>query len=323
MKQFSKKIFSFIFPILILVFPLDIALSHFLKQSSGYQGEYEIWNDIYASKINSEIVIYGSSRAWVHIDPEILYDSLNLRSYNLGIDGHNFWLQYLRHIEYLKHNKKPKKIILSVDAFSLQKRDELYNYAQFLPYMLFNRNIYNFTKSYTGFKTIDYFFPFIRYFEEPTVLKTSLKIFLKGRPNTQLRKKGFLAVEKEWNSDFENAKKKMESYEISLDFKSVALFERFIKECKENDIELILVYTPEYFEGQNFISNREEVIKIYNEFSQEFNLRFLDYSKDEISFKKSFFYNANHLNKEGSKLFSQKFAHDLKALNTKEKLVLN
>ena len=145
------------------MFIADYFISNNHKKNHKYPGEIEVWNDIYAGNINSEIAIYGSSRAWVHIDPSILEDSLNLKAYNFGIDGHNFWLQYLRHKEYLKYNNAPKIILLSVDVFSLQKRKDLYELNQFLPFMLWNKNIIKFTSSYNGFTYKDYYFPLLRY----------------------------------------------------------------------------------------------------------------------------------------------------------------
>lgn len=155
MKLFIKTILFFFLPILILAYPIDVLVSYRLKQSHDYYGEFEVWNDIYSGSINSKSVIYGSSRAWVGINPEVLVDTLQTTMYNLGIDGHNFWLQYLRHLEYLKNNKPSEKIILAVDFGSLQKRKDLYLYEQFLPYMLWNKNVTTFTKSYKGFNYLD------------------------------------------------------------------------------------------------------------------------------------------------------------------------
>jgi hypothetical protein len=75
---------------------------------------------------------------------------------------------------------------------------------------------------------------------------------------------------------------------------------------------LVLVYTPKYIEGQKYIENRSEVMSIYNNFAQKYDLLLLDYSNDEISFDRSLFYNTSHLNKTGANLFTTKLAHDLK-----------
>ena len=93
------------------------------------------------------MAIYGSSRAWLHIDPEIIEDSLDLTSYNFGIDGHNFRLQYLRHLEYLRKNNKPHIILHSIDIFTLQYEHDLFHMEQFLPFMLWNNNIRKYTSN--------------------------------------------------------------------------------------------------------------------------------------------------------------------------------
>ncbi len=312
MKKFIIKLLFFLLPLFLLSIPVDFFLSYLLRQSTeAAMGEMQVWNDIYNSKINCEIAIYGSSRAWVHIDPQILNDSLGLTAYNFGLDGHNFWLQYFRHSQFLKYNQKPKQIILSVDIFSLEKRGDLYNYLQFLPYMLWNMDIYHHTKSYQCFSKTDYFIPLIRYAGKVKALFYGLKFLFNGN-SKRLRNNGFAAMDKPWNKDLERARLEKGQYEVELNEESIALLTRFVKECKKNNIELILVYTPEYLDGQKFVINREQVFKIFKKIAAEYRLRFYDYSSDKISFNKSFFYNSSHLNKVGSELFTKKFAHDLK-----------
>src|SRR5690606_8473940 len=120
MRLFLYKLALFLLPFLILSYPLDLVLSNYLSQSNGSTGEIEVMKQIYNGTIDSDIAIYGSSRAWVHVNPEILQDSLHQTAYNFGVDAHNFWLQYLRHLEYLKHNRRPSSIIISLDIFSLE-----------------------------------------------------------------------------------------------------------------------------------------------------------------------------------------------------------
>ena len=156
MKKFLINLLYFIAPIILMSYFLDIFISKNLLKSNFYaQKEYSTWNDLFNKKINSDVVIYGSSRAWVHLSPQIISDNLKVPSYNLGIDGHNFWLQYLRHKLLLKYNTKPKLIIHSLDVFTLQKKKELYNSEQFLPYILYNKELEKSILDYEGFKKID------------------------------------------------------------------------------------------------------------------------------------------------------------------------
>lgn len=314
MKKFLVKLSLFIAPIFLLPYFFDVFISKNLKNSNRLaEKEYPTWNAIYEGKVNSDLLIFGSSRAWIHIDPTMITDSLGISSYNLGIDGHNFWLQNLRYRELLKHNKKPKYIICSLDYFTLKKNKDLYNSEQFLPYMLWNQEVKEATISYNGFSSIDYEIPLLRYYGNYDAVETALRFSLGRLSNPITRVKGYQGRAEIWNSDFDNAKASMKSLEVTLDKATIVLFENFLKECKSNNIKLIFVYTPEYIEGQKFVSNREQIMGLYKKFSKEYQIPFYDFSNDSISYQKKYFYNASHLNKIGSQLFTKKLIDKLKS----------
>lgn len=310
-KKFIAKLFLFVSILFILLIPFDYMISKILSQSNGYQGEIEVWNDIYNGNINSGIAIYGASRAFININPQLFENEFNESTYNFGIDGHNFWLQYLRHKELLRHNEQPKLIILIIDVLSLNKRTDLYIPDQFLPFMLWNKNMTKYTSTYEGFRIIDYYLPFIRYSGKRKALKTSFKILFKGSPKTKNRIKGFAPRHKEWNTDLDNAKKKMKIFRTKQDNASIELFEKFIIECKELGIDLMLVYPPEYIDGQLFTENRELIIKVFSDFASKYKLTYLDYSGDDMSYDKKYFYNSRHLNYLGADTFTKKLIQDI------------
>jgi tagatose-1,6-bisphosphate aldolase len=76
-------------------------------------------------------------------------------------------------------------------------------------------------------------------------------------------------------------------------------------------VKVVFVYTPEYIEGQKFIQGRKELISLYSKYSKQYNIPFYDFSNDVICYKKDFFYNSNHLNKDGAELFTRKFVDTL------------
>lgn len=307
MKIFIRKVTSFIFILLFLAFFIDLFISNKLKNTPGKAGEIGIWEDIFSGNLKNDIAIYGSSRAWTHINPKIINDSIGMTAYNFGIDGHNFWLQYLRHKEYLKSNTAPKQIILSVDGFSLGKRKELYNYQQFLPYMLWNKNIFNFTSSYDGFSLFDYFIPLFRYSGETTILNSLLENI---NPEYN-RINGYKGQSKDSHKDIKIAKER-----LSLNEESLNLFTVFIEECKNAGIVLTLVYTPVYISKKENISDNKDVVDFYRDIANRNNLDFYNYTQDDICFKKDMFYDPIHLNKKGAELFSRKFAHALNKART-------
>jgi hypothetical protein len=312
MKKFIIRSLVFAFLLFSFFLVVDIYLSNKLKKSHDFQGEIEVWDDIYKGEINSELLIYGSSRAWVHVDPNIIKDTLKIESYNFGMDGQNFWLQYLRHKKFLKYNNPPKKIILCTDVFSFAKNENLYGMNQFLPFMLFDFDIVSYTSKYNGFDIADYFIPLIRYYGKingnNSVFNTNFN------SNQKYRDRGYRGMEKEWNDDFSKAKIKNPNYSINCDFEIVNLFDKFLTDCEKDGIKVYLVNTPEYIEGQKYVTNRKQILNKIEFYSKKHNLPFLNYSDDDICHNKDYFYNSTHLNKKGAEIFSRKLASDLKSL---------
>jgi len=310
MKKFFLKLFVFFAPIAILSYSLDVMISNNLRKSNA--GENSDWRDIYDGTINSDILIYGSSRAWQIIHPQTISDSLHQNTYNLGIQAHNFWLQYLRHRLLLKYNKKPKVIIQSLDFLTFQKRPDLYDPGQFLPYMLFDTLITKYTTNYKGYTWFDYTVPLVRYYGQMLFLHRAFSLYTHKIPDPPDRIKGYMAYDMPFTNVFTDGKLKIKSYHIQFDTATIRLFDKYLLECRENKIKMIFVYTPEYIAGQRFVANRDQLFELIHRFSKIYNIPFYDYSNDTICYKTAYFYNSEHLNKAGSLLFSKKFAHDLK-----------
>lgn len=317
MRRFVSRTLLFLAPIILVAYPLDWILSETLLEANGGVGELEVVRDIYNGNANCEMAVYGSSRAWVHFNAQLMQDSLRLPVYNFGTDGHNFRLQYLRHLEYLKHNQKPLAIIMSVDAFTLQRRTDLYQSEQFLPIMLWNTDVYDYTHDYKGFDRCDYFVPLVRYAGQAQSLKRIVGVAM-GTSPTAVRHKGFAGRDLVWNDDLEKAQANKEKYTIRFDSPTINLFERFLQECDEQDITVILVYTPEYIDGQHFIANRDVLMQYYRKTARKNGIHFLDFSQDAICFDQSLFYNANHLNSRGADAFTQKLIIHLKTILSKK-----
>lgn len=321
MKLFLLKVAFYLSIILLISIPLDYFLSWQLKKSKYYaKDEYSVWNDLYDGKIDSDIAIYGSSRAWVQIDPQLLQDRLGLSAYNLGIDGHNIWLQYMRHELLMKYNKKPEYIIFSLDVFTMEKKEDLYNRDQFLPYMLFNNDMKKYIDGYNGYTLLDFYVPLVRYYGKKSAVKYAVKNSVVPINQDLGRKKGYRGQLEVWNDDLIKASLSMKSYQVVPDTFLISQFTKLISECKEKNIKMIFVYTPEYVEGQKFVANRYEVISLYKNIADKYEIPFLDYSNDELCLKKECFYNASHLNKAGAELFTGKLIHDLSKLTTPRRI---
>ncbi|MFN2440165.1 MAG: hypothetical protein ABR503_13265, partial [Chitinophagaceae bacterium] len=295
MKLFIIKLFLFLLPLILISYAVDIFISKELKKNHIHTGgEFSVWNDVYGGTVNSDIVIYGGSRAWVQIDPNMISDSLQTTAYNLGLDGYTFQLQYLRHLALLDHNKKPKIIIHSVDAFILQKNPNLWNADQFLPYMLFNERMKNAIRGFNGeYKIIDYQLPLIRYYGKKEAIVHAAKRFANPSGDTVVRVKGYRGRDLLWDdTEFDKLRKRVKFLETYLDTPTVILFEKYLNECKSQNIQVIFVYVPEYIEGQRFLKNREIAIELFTRLSKKYDIPFYDFSDDTIALQKEYYYNA-------------------------------
>jgi hypothetical protein len=323
MKSFIIKLLIFCLPVLIILLPLDVFLSENLKKSETFVlGEFQVWNDIYNRKINADVVIYGASRA-LYINPGIIEDSLNRSCYNLGINGLGFWHIYLRHRELLRYNRMPKYIIISIDDFSLVKDVNLFQKDQFLPYMLGNNNFRKYLKDVNSFSFFDYYIPLIRYYGRRNAIQKAIECSFAKENSIPLRKKGYMAWDLNWNNDFGKAQTELGYIEVKNDSTSISLFNDFLNECSLNKIKVIFINTPEYIDGQLFIKNRDEVINIYKNFSNKYDIVFFDYSNDEMCYHREYFFNAQHLNKTGAELFNRKLVRDLKNTNNRTGIYLS
>jgi hypothetical protein len=312
-RAFILRFAYFALPLLIIGSFGDIILSSILKKSKTFaSGEYSTWNDLYQGKINHDIVIYGSSRAVVQIDPRIIEDSLQRSCYNLGIDGHNFWLQHFRHKEFLRHNHQPKVVVHSLDVTTLTERGDLFNSDQFLPYMLFDESIQSNTNDYNFFSAWDFKVPMVRFLGKGRAMLHAAKLLFGQQHDSVGRMNGYQAQRQAWNADLEIARKKSSSFTIEVDSNALSLFRNYLKECHDQGIRIIFVYTPQYVEGQHFIQNKESILNIYRSLARDYDVPFLDYSDDPICQSKAYFYNSGHLNKDGSARFTMKLSHDLR-----------
>jgi hypothetical protein len=323
MKKFILKTILFIICPLLVAIILDIPISNQLKNVKDFPCENEVWNDIYNSSIKAEIAILGSSRAWVHFDPKIISDSLNTQCYNFGEDASNILLQYIRYKEYTTFNLKPKLVIISIDMWTFINRNNGYPTNRYYPYMLWNTRVFNILKGYNkeGYNKNKFFIPMLRYLglnQIKLIINNPSKPYFKGfnksfelSNNGKFRFNGYRGMDLHWKENDNSAQ--IKDYEVDIDTSLVTIMKSFIKEIQQEGINIIMVYTPEYKDGQSIVKNRNEVFSKFEEISSIYNVPIYDYSDSLISEKKELFYNVQHLNKEGATIFTNQFINDFKA----------
>ena len=97
-----------------------------------------------------------------------------------------------------------------------------------------------------------------------------------------------------------------EEYPFPVDTARVTLLERFINDCKKNNIQLIITFSPMY------VCSKEDVLKFPRELAQKHQLTFIDHYRDsDFVGHPELFYDFGHLNRKGAELFSQKLSKEL------------
>ena len=137
-----------------------------------------------------------------------------------------------------------------------------------------------------------------------------------GIPETGVEKeKGFTNENYKWDGTFEQFKAQYpKGYYMPVEKKVIEDLSSFISQTKKEGIQIIMVYSPEYVEGQRLILNRDSIVNIYMDISNKMNVPFLDYSSHPICYDKSCFYNSTHLTLDGAIQFSELLCSDLKLL---------
>ena len=313
MKRFLKNICILALIVIPLLYALDYAVTKGLRRSR--QEEFAVWNDIYNSKINADVLIMGSSKARMMVSPFALHGALNLSCYNIGMDSWQFSMQYARFRVYLQHNRKPSYIIQVIDIPFFSDRADLYDAVQFIPY-LHDTIISNITDRYTGrFTTAEKYIPFFKYNQHLSVIREGLTRYFypfqlyKGNPL------GYHPYDLNWDSTFDHFKHdNPNGIRIGITKRVLDEYDTYLKYCKANNIKVIMLYTPVYYEEPAYINNAAEIKDLFTTLSRKYDMPIIDNSNDTLSLHKKYFFNSQHMNETGTNIYSRTLADEVKKL---------
>lgn len=315
MKPLLIKVFLFFAILLIVAYAADYIVTSGLKKTGDRQGggndEFTVWNAIISSSIDADLVINGTSRAHKHINPFVLDSVLGVQSYNIGMSGAEFNKQYIRYMTFEKYCKKPKVIIQEVDYSTLSISNERDD--RFFPYLFdIDKNLIR--EQLKWVNNFYFYVPAVRYSGLNSYIMQGFGEFFHLIHFPDVKVKGFYANDLPWDGSELSKILLGDSLVSQKQTEAIKLFDSFLSYCKENDIQVVMVFTPEYIKATEFVKDKSDVINIYNSFSKKYDIPFFNYSTDSLCYDTTYFYNAEHLNRKGAKLFSLRFANDIKNL---------
>jgi hypothetical protein len=215
---------------------------------------------------------------------------------------------------YLLHNKKPKYVLQEVGYTStLVNGNLLPATQQFLPY-LSDSSIWQVvsTAGANRLDILDKYFPMYKYNNEFSEVKEGILSYL-GKGSKDVKYKGYQGQEKQWDSSFHNFQiSRPEGETFPIDSNAVSLFRDFLNYCNANNIKVIMFYPPAFIQSLDYISNKDEILNVYNSFSKTYNIPFYNYMYDSLDYSRNNFYNSLHLNKAASEVFSRELAERIK-----------
>lgn len=288
---------------------IDYAISYKLQHSADRR--YIGWSKIVNEQLDADLVIMGSSRAWVQYSPALLDSILQINTYNMGIDGSGLNRQIIRYEVYDHYQaKKPKYIVLNVDYFSANEWSYGYEREQFFPYMwdsYMRKEIQKVEPMSWG----ERYMPVYRY-----VTYKGLYNVLYEQPLEAKTYKGYMGQDRPWEA---KAYEELTTFHFNADERVMAMFEQFLEERKAERIQVIFCYAPIYIGFTNKVENLDEFFACYKDYAERYDIPILDYTYQELCMDTAYFYNATHLNRQGAELFSTQLAHDLDSLNLIER----
>ena len=292
MKGFIYKIIVFISLLFIVDRLLGYGMGKLRSAAIGGNTERE---EYIANKATEDILIFGSSRALDHYNPNILTELLGLSCYNCGQDESGIVLFYPRYKMMAKRNN-PKIIIYDIYLQDLYGKDNEKYLSRLKPY-------YNDKDVKEMFSLVDHLSKYKMFSHIYQHNSTLYDVLKDNFINNHIFLKGFYSI-MTGTLDYEptGTKTKHEP----LDSFKVSYLEKFIKETKDK-CQLFFCISPVY----KSTSNKDfDSIKIL---CKKYNIPLLNHYCDTLfTNHRELFSNVNHLNRNGADLYSEIIVNEIK-----------
>jgi hypothetical protein len=307
-----RRIACFFGLVVALIFVMNAMITSGLRRLKT--SAFGASNQIMDGKVNAQIVISGSSRALAHYDPRTIEAITGRTAFNLGRNGAQTDMQVAFLKAYLAHNRKPEIVVHNLDAFTFVTTREVFDPVEYTPY-LYDRDLYSALGKINSHVWKSRYLPLYGYVVEDMNFTwvLGLKGFFGWSPPEDYFL-GFNPRSKKWTDDFQRMKaNNPNGVSFGIEPEGIRVVEDLIRVCRQNGIQLILVYSPEYAEMQSLTNNRAEVFALFHELADHSSVPLWDYSDWKYAGNQELFQNSQHLNGKGAAIFSADLANRLKA----------
>jgi hypothetical protein len=297
----SKKKYAIKFLCLLGIFIIsDIIIGAGLQSLYFRQKQGKYYSLTYAlEQQNADILIFGSSRAMHHYNPDIISDSLQMSCFNAGYDGQSI-LCHKAFLDVIIGRYTPKVIILDVNTGELDISEKSYDMLSVLnPYVKRHPILWETVKMRSPFEKIKHL---SRVYPYNSVLGRTVmgNLNFKTRDVTE---NGFYAIK----GILIDSLKEVTYKEVLLDDNKINAFNQFLSDCTRRGITVYIVKSPAF---QYETNNSNSMAYIIAACEQQ-QIPFISYQNREDFADNRLFRDPTHLNDIGADKFSSDIAHFL------------
>ena len=312
MKKFLMRVFISAIVLYVLAGVLDFVVCKGLLQMEDYR--FQDYAAMLDGGMDHDLLIMGNSRGKAHYDPRILDSLLHTDSFCIGIGGYPFNVQLLKYNLYRERNRKPRVIVQDIDPgtvvnFFPDVRHQ-HQSEQFFP-LVYDRPQRRELRR-VGYGFLDLNLPMYRFFGYQQVIKNGLLEALHLKHYVSFPAyKGHRPEDGAWDG---TELGRMEVQEISIDESRKALFESYLARCREDSIQVVLVYSPMFAGAREKMHGLDEARACFSEMAERYGFVYLDYLDDPICRDSTNFCVSVHMNPEATAAFTRRLARDLDSL---------
>lgn len=284
----------------LLVAVVDMASGVVLKYMTvNTKGGYVKHHNYIADEMREDVLVFGSSRAIYHYNPQIIKDSLGFSCYNCGQDGNGIILDYGEWL-MISDRYAPKIAIIDITPdYDLLLGEDNHKYLGWLrPY--YDRpgisDIFDDVDAAERYKMLSQLYRYNTRF---------LRVVADYvHPIYEVSSNGFRPVD----SDFDPNKIKKQHEGIVPDSLKLSIIEKLIERTPET--KLFFVVSPIWY------GMAETKLNELKKICEKRGIGYFDYSNSpKYVGNRSFFRDGNHMNLRGANEFTKELVNDIKKYN--------
>lgn len=266
-------------------------------------------NNYICNKLNTDIIIMGSSRAIRHFDPTIVTGILNKSCYNIGEDGMGILLMYVRYQNIIKRHI-PDLIIYEIEPAYDLFPDDHNRYLNYIRPMYEDSSSYSMIQDINQIECIKLHSGFYRY-------NSKVLDIINQRFNSSPEKsKDYKYHPRTDTMKYEPSNQPIVQ-SIEYDSLKIKYLEDLIASCKSNGIQFVFTASPKYKQNDNLGFQ-----KIY-ELCETYDVAFLNHYCDKnFIYNRDLFADQSHLNITGAERFTLIIANEINSIQN-QRLSLN